>query len=382
MKVQGSEMESCLPSKHHLFTIGKKKGGTLFMREEEVLLEEDFANARTQEPPTSTQPHKSHLYHMRERPEAQLPEEEEYRGQDESLNVHDPNRLAQQMGAGSSTQLLKEQSELLQKAAKEKEKELRHELGGALQVDESLNLQGQERLIHQFKEEKKKGDMRRNSETQPPKRDVNHIYDTVPNVPSVPRRPLHPPNHPSGQSQEPPQYPSNQPAVQHPAHYSAGKEPPPVQHHPPHKPPPDSDYTNVDPYTNQVIQHPQASHSQPPPPVAASSTMNTQQPLGHNWAYAGQPSQTSAALGIGSPVQVGDNTNLTGVIKWTGTLPDAKGAVAGVELVSLQYYYIIGAVVSSPCRMLQWMDVLMECGGGFAISPVPRGEDSSVLSPP
>ena len=39
-------------------------------------------------------------------------------------------------------------------------------------------------------------------------------------------------------------------------------------------------------------------------------------------------------LGIGSPVQLVGDPSRTGVIRWIGTLPETKGYVAGVELVS------------------------------------------------
>ena len=53
-------------------------------------------------------------------------------------------------------------------------------------------------------------------------------------------------------------------------------------------------------------------------------------------SHSGSPPDPSlsAGLGIGSPVQLVGDPSRTGVIRWIGTLPETKGYVAGVELVS------------------------------------------------
>ena len=62
-----SEMESCLPSKHHLFTAGRKKG-SLFMRENGVMAESDFGTDNPQQPPASSDqpPHQPPRPHRQE----------------------------------------------------------------------------------------------------------------------------------------------------------------------------------------------------------------------------------------------------------------------------------------------------------------------------
>ena len=81
-----------------------------------------------------------------------------------------------------------------------------------------------------------------------------------------------------------------------------------------------------------------ASEMEPPP---------SHHPVGHHIAYAGRPDaghsggppdpSHSAGLGIGSPVQLVGDHSRTGVIRWTGTLPEVTGHIAGVELVSYHY---------------------------------------------
>ena len=79
-------------------------------------------------------------------------------------------------------------------------------------------------------------------------------------------------------------------------------------------------------YAQQGMHHPQPSH-------------------GQHVAYVGRPDAShsggppdpslSAGLGIGSPVQLLGDPSRTGVIIWSGTLPETKGHhIAGVELVS------------------------------------------------
>ena len=82
--------------------------------------------------------------------------------------------------------------------------------------------------------------------------------------------------------------------------------------------------------TGSSYPHPASSQSADQLGVAAGLG----QPPGQHIAYAGPPGQPSPALGVGSPVQLVQDPNRHGVVRWLGHLPEAKGAIAGVELVS------------------------------------------------
>ena len=86
------------------------------------------------------------------------------------LDVGDRRKLAEQLGVGSPTQLMKEQSELLQKAAEKKEhKNIMEALAG-----ESLNVEQQKEMLWQFSERKKREDQERIRKNS---RDVCRDYD-------------------------------------------------------------------------------------------------------------------------------------------------------------------------------------------------------------
>ena len=68
-------------------------------------------------------------------------------------DVLDSKTLAQQMGLGY-TELMQEQSEVLRQAARRKKCE---ELGQAMGPEESLHVKGQEHLLHQYSEDRRKG---------------------------------------------------------------------------------------------------------------------------------------------------------------------------------------------------------------------------------
>ena len=326
--VFGTDMESCLPAKHHYFSVGKFRS-SLFIREEEVLLEEDFAtpeqqkDVRKQSKQSSKQTPATQKYSEWQKVETVA--------SNEPLNVNDPSKLAQQMGVNSQTQFMKEQSDILQRAAEEKERENVK----AAMPDESLNLQGQERMLQQYSEQKKKEDKRKMSDSGLTRREMDY-YPGIPSQPSVPaRQSFHDPGHHLGHGQHPASHPSSS--------YHSG-EAPPVQYpasHPQaqYQPPPNSNYANMLP---QDMEHPSPHQYYP---AGSSSTMNTQQPSiqsGQHKAYAGPPDQTfSAGLGVGSPVQLIQDPNRTGVIKWIGPLPEIKGTIAGVELVSMRENYIM-----------------------------------------
>ena len=374
-------MESCLPAKHHYFSVGKLRS-SLFIREEEVLLEEDFATPQQQK-----EVRKQSKQSSKQTPATQQYINVETVASNEPLNVNDPSKLAQQLGV-NQTQFMKEQSDILQKAAKEKERE---DIKAAI-PDESLNMQGQERMLQQFSEKKKKEDKRKMSDSHLTRRE-DHVYDNADILaqPSVPaRQPFHDPEHHLGHGQHPASHPSSSyhsgeaPPVQYPAsHPQAQYQPPPnsnyanmlpqdMEHPPPQHhhqyypsstnmlpvtnqdmehPPPQHHHqyypssTNMLPVTNQDMEHPFPHHHHQYYPAGSSSTMNTQQPSiqsGQHKAYAAPPDQTySAGLGVGSPVQLIQDPNRTGVIKWIGPLSEIKGTIAGVELVSMRENYII-----------------------------------------
>ena len=286
IKILGTDMESCLPTRHQYFQVGKKNSH-LFMREEEVMLEEDFLGEQQREPSRKPRPPRD------SQPSSQQPlQEKPAVPPREPLNPEDPTKLAEQMGVGH-TKFMKEQSDILEKAAEGKRKK---EVKEALHVppDESLH---QERLLRQFTEEKKrKEDQRKMSGSNPgPPRRGEHIY----NIPLNPSSP---------------------------ATLAGGG----VQ--PQHKPPVSQGYTNPDPRQN----HPGVSAGGVPSTqgglsVNTQHSPNLRQQAGSTVAYAGH----THALDVGSPVQLVQDPNHHGVVMWLGTLPEARGLVAGVELVSI-----------------------------------------------
>ena len=201
-------------------------------------------------------------------------------------------------------------------------------------------MQGQKRSLRKILSDLEQN--RKMRESGLTRREMDHVYDNADILaqPSVPaRQPFHDPEHHLGHGQHPASHPSS-------SYHS--REAPPVQYpasHPQaqYQPPPNSNYANMLP---QDMEHPPPHHHQQYYyPAGSSSTMNTQQPSiqsGQHKAYAGPPDQTfSAGLGVGSPVQLIQDPNRTGVIKWIGPLPEIKGSLAGVELVSMRENYII-----------------------------------------
>ena len=84
--------------------------------------------------------------------------------------------------------------------------------------------------------------------------------------------------------------------------------------------------------TGSSYSHPASSQSGDQQGVAAS--LGQPPASGQHRAYAGHPSQAPPALDIGSPVELVQDPSRHGVVKWLGPLPEARGLVAGVELVS------------------------------------------------
>ena len=88
------------------------------------------------------------------------------------------------------------------------------------------------------------------------------------------------------------------------------------------------EHTAGDPAANP--QPPQPSHGNP-----------AGQPGQHKAYYAvSHDHSLSTGLEVGSPVQLAQDSNRTGVIRWIGTFPEARGTVAGVELVSHVHMYV------------------------------------------
>ena len=168
-------MESYLPLKNHCFTVGNDKG-QVFVREKEAMMERDFGpmtrqqpllprseqGAKLQQPP---QPFNSRQQQLPQRSPSphqvrQDPRRHTFshtRG--DPLNVKDSRKLAKQMGESSHIHFMKQQSELLQKAAKEKKqvkrgKEL-EEVRQAIGPGVSLQVDEQERLLRQFSKGKR-----------------------------------------------------------------------------------------------------------------------------------------------------------------------------------------------------------------------------------
>ena len=106
---------------------------------------------------------------------------------------------------------------------------------------------------------------------------------------------------------------------------------------PQHKSPVSQGYTNPDPRQN----HPGVSTGGVPSTQGGMSvntphSPNLRQQAGSTVAYAGHPTQGPPAnMGVDSPVELVQDPTRHGVVKWLGTLPEARGLVAGVELVSI-----------------------------------------------
>ena len=110
IKILGTDMEFCLPAKHQYFQVGKKNSH-LFMREEDIMLEEDFIGEQQREPSRKPRPPRN------SQPSSQQPlQEKPAVPPREPLNPEDPTKLAQQMDVGH-TKFMKEQSDILERAA-------------------------------------------------------------------------------------------------------------------------------------------------------------------------------------------------------------------------------------------------------------------------
>ena len=82
------------------------------------------------------------------------------------------------------------------------------------------------------------------------------------------------------------------------------------------------------------LQTQKEPHIHPLPPPEAHNHPSAQ-PGPQHVVYTGPPGTTPPRdLDIGSVVQLAPDPSRTGVIRWTGNLPEIQGLIAGVELVS------------------------------------------------
>ena len=318
MKIKNSEVQS-FPKKDHYFQAAKDKSA-VFLSENEVLPEADFAE-RPPEKPSVLAPHghNQQLQNIGSNPG---------HGYTHSDPSQRPPPHGQHPASHPSSSYHSGEAPPVQYPASH--------LQAQYQPPPNSNLQGQERMLQQYSEQKKKEDKRKMSDSGLTRREMDHMYDNADILaqPSVPaRQPFHDLEHHISHGQHPASHPSSS--------YHSG-EAPPVQYPASHlqaqyQPPPNSNYANMLP---QDMEHPPPQHHHQYYPAGSSSTMNTQQPSiqsGQHKAYAGPPDQTfSAGLGVGSPVQLIQDPNRTGVIKWIGPLREIKGTIAGVELVSMR----------------------------------------------
>ena len=107
-------------------------------------------------------------------------------------------------------------------------------------------------------------------------------------------------------SQQPPPHPSSEQPHGHPQHQQRAGQPPPQQ--------------QLEPAGSS-----HQSHGQQTPPTCRDIQVIAPTPRDHD---------PTRILGIGSMVQVSDPPRY-GVLRWIGELPDVKGAIGGVEMVSL-----------------------------------------------
>ena len=88
------------------------------------------------------------------------------------------------MGVGNPTQLMKEQSELLQKAAEEKKRKELKEVKGALDPGESVNIGAQERLFCQYSAGKRHDEMQPHNNYPLPQRVIHPPAPADPTLPA------------------------------------------------------------------------------------------------------------------------------------------------------------------------------------------------------
>ena len=288
------------------------------------MLENEFVNTQRPQQQQSTEPSsrsskppppypQQHSPHARR--EKPRPEEKDQ----ENLDVQDTSKLAAQLGADSSEKLMEEQKEALRVAAKKKEMQ---EVCGALPPGESLDMKRQERELREYEEKRKRDYTNMSSGGQSECKSTNHVYDEIPaaRYPDTGGRPHQDP-HSESCPPAPAQIQSHYYNQQHQGQPGMWAQPPSQQPGNMHLPPEQVQPGPLPPTTAGLdVNKPQALPRRPSQPRS-------------NLAYA-LGEAIPPGLGKGSFVQLVGDPSRHGVIKWTGTLPEAKGPIAGVELVS------------------------------------------------
>ena len=305
---------------------------SLFVREDEVMLENEFVNTQRPQQQQSTEqssrsskppPPYPQQHSPQPKPHArrEKPKPEEKDQLQEHLDVKDTSKLAAQLGADSSERLMEEQKEALRVAAMKKEMQ---EVRGALPPGESLNMKGQERELREYEENRNRDYTNMSSGGQPECKSTNHVYDEIPaaRYPDTGGRPHQDPlseSRPPAPAQIQSQY-YNQQYQGQPGMWA---QPPSQQPGNMYLPPEQTQPGPLPPTTAGLdVNKPQAPPRRPSQPRS-------------NLAYALQPGEaTPHGFEKGSLVQLVGDPSRHGVIKWIGTLPEAKGPIAGVELVS------------------------------------------------
>ena len=391
VKVKSSEIDS-LPTKSHLFTPGRAKGA-VFLTEDQVLLEANFAEEPPEKPPVPDRPVRPELLRdalHEEHGSPQQPLAGEGGSEGESA------ALARAIGVEQSD-LLQQHKKAMQEIRQRRQKEL-EEIKHAV-PDESLNVSNQETLLRQISEG-------RNREVERQGRgggDQHHehkenVYDMVgpgnfqqevwkPDQHQVRQQGQQPPSqhqidhqhqnnlqqngqHLTQPGWQAPDHPLQPDTEQQPGYYqydhhtsqnvphtraphgppsagphgplSAGPHGPPSArpHGPPlagpHGPPSAGPHG---PLSAGPHGPPSAGPHGPPSTVPSHRGSSTVPPSPHylqqHMAYGGQQrSSHRAGLEVGSAVQIANNDSRTGVVRWIGPLPGVQGEVAGVELVS------------------------------------------------
>ena len=302
-----TELEDYLPPRSHLFSVGKGRS-QFFVREDEALLESDYAQPEKPQP-SHPKPKPRHDQHSHQPPENQ-PQQPAAPSKSENLVVEDPNVLAHQMGVGR-TQLMAEQSKALEQAAGRKKDKEMEKLRQILPPGESLRMDEQERILRQISQERNHeaaAAARGGTDNRPGARTrrEEHVYDVISGSPQSQRRSNRPQHSqdPAVHSGYPPVTHPEQNRPQDPGVYSGY---PPADQHPGSNPP--------------LLSHPHL-HEQP-------------QSEPFNLAYSTLPGAPPPVdLEVGSPVQLVQDPGRTGVIKWMGCLQGIQGLIAGMELVS------------------------------------------------
>ena len=313
-----ADFEGSMPGMTYLFSAAKKHH--LFMPETAILGEEEAtgANDGQQNKPRPPQ----------------------------NIDVENTAALAREMGVSAET-LMANQTEALREANLAKQaKEL--ELLKQAVPDESIRLDTQKAALYAFEKENvgrmqakagKRGSFPPGGEGyvdetnylkpnhQPERPQRQHSYEPV--GPSSQRKYLGSQPKAASIAQGEQFYDhldgrGYQPEPSHASHYAA-QPPQQAQHHPqPQQPFPPSQPALPQPVSSQQLDPPHLDHFSADP-------VRAQVPL----AYAPSPQQgvQHGELSVGSAVQISDPPRY-GVIRWIGELPNFKGYVAGVELVS------------------------------------------------